>query len=34
VLETVREDLVEAAMTGFGATDVLRFLDRKTRPEG
>ncbi len=34
VLETVRDDLVAAAMTGFGATDVLRFLDRKTRPEG
>jgi len=32
VLETVRDDLVEAAMTGFGATDVLRFLDRKPHP--
>jgi hypothetical protein len=32
VLETVREDLVTAAMTGFGATDVLRFLDRKPHP--
>src|SRR5690348_8222740 len=32
VLETVREDLVAAAMTGFGATDVLRFLDRKPHP--
>src|SRR3954464_11578336 len=30
VLETVRDDLV--AMTGFGATDVLRFLDRKPHP--
>ena len=32
VLETVRDDLVAAAMTGFGATDVLRFLDRKPHP--
>ena len=32
VLETVRDDLVETAMTGFGATDVLRFLDRKPHP--
>ena len=30
VLETVRDDLV--AMTGFGATDVLRFLARKPHP--
>jgi hypothetical protein len=28
----VRDDLVAAAMTGFGATDVLRFLDRKPHP--
>ena len=32
VLETVRDDLVAAAMTRFGATDVLRFLDRKPHP--
>jgi hypothetical protein len=32
VLETVRDDLVAAAMTGFGAPDVLRFLDRKPHP--
>src|SRR3954452_5044569 len=32
VLETVRDDRVAAAMTGFGATDVLRFLDRKPHP--
>jgi hypothetical protein len=32
VLEAVRHDLVAAAMTGFGATDVLRFLDRKPHP--
>jgi hypothetical protein len=32
VLEEVRHDLVEVAMTGFGATDVLRFLDRKPHP--
>ncbi len=32
VLETVRHDLAEAAMTGFGASDVLRFLDRKPHP--
>ena len=30
MLETVRDDRIAAAMTGFGA--VLRFLDRKPHP--